>query len=97
MTKESILKRKKAAIIMSENLFLSFEGDTLWVYFFKSEANAHILSSFVSNASPSSHYSSVLSLMNNSSISERACKHCVFNEVENWDPQCDFCLFRQFK
>lgn len=44
---------------MSEILFLAFEGDTLWVYFFKSEANAHILSFFVLKASPSNPYSSI--------------------------------------
>lgn len=59
MTKESILKRKRSDIVMSEILFLAFEGDALWVYFFKSETNARILSFFVSNASPSNPYNSV--------------------------------------
>lgn len=59
MTKESILKREKTDIVMSEILFLAFEDDTLWVYFFKSEANVHILTFSVLSASPSIPYSSV--------------------------------------
>lgn len=52
-------KEEKDRYVISEILFLAFEGDTLWAYFFISEANAHILSFFVSNASPSNPYSSV--------------------------------------
>lgn len=43
--------------VISEILFLAFEGDTLWVYFFKLEASAHILTFFVLNASPSNPHS----------------------------------------
>lgn len=71
MTKESILKRKRTDIVMSEILFLAFEGDTLWVYFFKSEVNAHILSLFQMHHLPvlTAVY---LSLKNDNSIAERA-------------------------
>lgn len=88
-------RRGKGQILLSEILFLAFEGDTLWVYFFKSETNAHILYFFVLNASPSYPFSSVPFPQEWQLHSWN--KHCVFNKVESWDPKCDCCLFRQFK
>lgn len=58
MTKESILKRKRTDIVISETLFSVFEDDTLWVCFFQIRSYCtHPI--FVSYATPSNHYGSI--------------------------------------